>query len=257
MKTKRLCPIFLYLAAVIAFTCGCNPRNVRDTPMVRVVNKHASAVVNIRTERVVDLKEDPSWGQYGEQLDRFLKQYFGEDYSKGTIKYRSIGSGVILDKSGLIVTNAHVVQKATSVYAVLKDGTLLKAEPLGVSREDDLAILKIDLPYPIEGVKLANMRDLKIGETVIAIGNPLGLENSVTVGVISGRDRAFESQECEYACSGLLQTDASINPGNSGGALLNLDGELVGINLAVVQYAQNIGFAVPVSKIKRMLEKYR
>ena len=92
-----------------------------------------------------------------------------------------------------------------------------------------------------------------IGETVIAIGNPLGLENSVTVGVISGVNRNFSSTECEYVCSGLLQTDASINPGNSGGALLNLEGELVGLNLAIVPGAQNIGFAIPAAKILQML----
>jgi len=106
-------------------------------------------------------------------------------------------------------------------------------------------------------MRFADTEKLMIGETVIAVGNPLGLENSVTVGVLSGIDRAFASPQCGYVCSGLLQTDASINPGNSGGALLNLDGELVGINLAVVQHAQNIGFAVPASKIILMLNELR
>lgn len=96
-----------------------------------------------------------------------------------------------------------------------------------------------------------------IGETVIAIGNPFGLENSVSVGVLSGKDRTFSSTQCAYVCSGLLQTDAPINPGNSGGALLNLDGELIGVNLAVVQSAQNIGFAVPADKIVNLLKIYK
>jgi serine protease Do len=99
------------------------------------------------------------------------------------------------------------------------------------------------------------MKDLMIGETVIAIGNPLGLENSVTVGVLSGVNRVFKNLECEYECQGLLQIDAPINPGNSGGALFNADGELVGINLAVVAGAQNIGFAVPAGRVMRLLEE--
>ena len=214
-------------------------------------------MVNIRTEQVMNLREHPAWGQYGAQIDQFLKQYFGEDYSEGTLKYKSIGSGVILDKRGLIVTNAHVVQKANHIYAVLNDGSLVEAKVVGVSMGDDLAIVKADLPYPVKPVRLAEIEDLMIGETVIAIGNPLGLENSVTVGVISGKDRAFSHNVCNYVCSGLLQTDASINPGNSGGALFNLDGELVGINLAVVQHAQNIGFAVPVDKIETLLEQFK
>lgn len=240
----------------ILFSAGaCGHLAPRKTPVVHVVKTYAPTVVNIRTERIVDLKEDPSWGEYGEQLDRFFKQYFGEAYSEGTLKYRSVGSGVIIDKSGLIVTNAHVVQKASKIFVVLKDGALLDAETLKVSQSDDLALIKTNLPYPIEAIKPADIRDLMIGETVIAIGNPLGLENSVTVGVISGKDRTFSSTECEYSCSGMLQTDASINPGNSGGALLNLEGRLVGINLAVVQNAQNIGFAIPVDKILNMLSE--
>ena len=214
-------------------------------------------MVNISTERIVDLREQPDWGEYGEQLDLFLKEYFGDDYSEGTLKHKSIGSGVILDNDGFIVTNAHVVQKATTIYAVLRDSTILQAEIVGLNSDDDLAILKVTLPHPVRKLVLAKMNDLRIGETVIAIGNPLGLENSVTAGVISGIDRSFSSLECKYECSGLIQTDASINPGNSGGALFNLDGELVGVNLAVVQNAQNIGFAIPSNKIAALLEQFR
>ena len=234
---------------------ACILISARETTVVRVVRKYAPTVVNIRTENVVDLKELPEWGQYGEELDGFFKEYYGELYSEGVLKYKSLGSGVILGKDGLIVTNAHVVQKATDIFVVLKDGTVLLAEVIQVNQGDDLAIIKMERPIPVTAVRFADMRDLKIGETVIAIGNPLGLENSVTVGVVSGKDRAFTSPQCGYVCSGLVQTDASINPGNSGGALLNLDGELVGINVAVVQSAQNIGFAIPAVKIQKLLEE--
>lgn len=234
---------------------GCSTFSSRQTPVVRVVTNYAPAVVNIRTERLVNLKDSPEWGLYGEQLDLFFKEYFGEDYSSGTLTYKSVGSGVVLREAGLIVTNAHVVQMASKIYVVLREGTILEAELLKTSIHDDLAIIKTPPIQLGKEIKFANMKDLKIGETVIAIGNPLGLENSVTVGVVSGKDRAFSSNQCMYVCSGLVQTDASINPGNSGGALLNLDGELVGVNLAVVQNAQNIGFAVPSDKIERLLKE--
>jgi len=244
------------LACLILVLAGCAlpVKTPRETPVVRVVRDNATSVVNIRTESLVDLKEHPAWGQYGAQLDRFFKQYFGEDYSGGTVKLKSLGSGVIVDKIGLIVTNAHVVHRATTIYAVLRDGTVSEAKVVTVNTLDDLALIRIQPARELKSVRFADVKTLMVGETVVAIGNPLGLENSVTTGVISGLDRAFKNPECDYACSGLLQTDASINPGNSGGALLNMDGELVGGNLAVVLGAQNIGFAIPVNKVLQMLE---
>ena len=247
----------LFLLTGLILAAGCAATSHRDTPVVRVIQTYAPNVVNIRTEMVIDLKEFPEWGLYGEQLDKLFKLYYGEDYSEGTLRDKSLGSGVIVDGEGLIVTNAHVVQRASDISVVLLDGTEIHATVLKVNQEDDLALIKTTLPVPITPMRFADTGKLMIGETVIAVGNPLGLENSVTVGVLSGIDRAFASPQCGYVCSGLLQTDASINPGNSGGALLNLDGELVGINLAVVQHAQNIGFAVPASKIILMLNELK
>jgi serine protease Do len=254
MKTATILGMAVLLVAAL-FNNACTLISARETPVVRVVSHYAPAVVNIRTENVLDLKELPEWGRYGEELDAYFKKYFGQIYSEGVLKFKSLGSGVILGKNGLVVTNAHVVQKATDIFVVLKDGTVLLADVVRVNQDDDLAVIKMERAVPAPAVRFADIRDLKIGETVIAIGNPLGLENSVTVGVISGKDRAFASPVCEYVCAGLVQTDASINPGNSGGALLNLDGELVGINVAVVPSAQNIGFAIPAVKIQRLLEK--
>jgi serine protease Do len=255
MKVARLSPI-LFAAGVIISSWACaGVTSTRETPVVKVIKQNAPMVVNLRTERVVDLKEHPQWGRYGEQLDRFLRQYFGDDYSEGILKLKSLGSGVIIGDKGLIVTNAHVVQKASSIYVVLRDGTVSEAQVVRVNTADDLAIIRTDIRQPVRKIRFANMKDLMIGETVIAIGNPLGLENSVTVGVLSGINRMFKNLECEYECGGLLQIDAPINPGNSGGALFNTDGELVGINLAIVAGAQNIGFAVPVSRVLIMLEE--
>lgn len=249
--------VFAFLFVAMACSTSSFSKSFRDTPVVEVIKRYAPAVVNIRTETVLNLTELPEWGEYGSELDKFFHEYFGKAYSKGTLKYKSIGSGVIVSDAGYVVTNAHVVMKARTIYAVLNDGTILKAKPVKLSRPDDLALVKVDLPKPVHSPVLADFDDIMIGETVIAIGNPLGLENSVTVGVISGKDRDFSSDRCNYLCSGLLQTDASINPGNSGGALLNLDGELVGINLAVVQNAQNIGFAVPASKIEGLIKNIK
>ncbi|HET6491175.1 MAG TPA: trypsin-like peptidase domain-containing protein [Syntrophales bacterium] len=246
----------IIFSAALLLCAGCAAvQNPRETPVVKVVRDNAASVVNIRTEHLVDLKEHPAWGRYGERLDGFFKQYFGEDYSEGTVKLKSVGSGVIVDRNGLIVTNAHVVHRATTIFAVLRDGTVKEAKVVTVNTRDDLALIRIEPARELRAVHFADVKTLMIGETVVAIGNPLGLENSVTTGVISGINRAFRNTECDYACSGLLQTDASINPGNSGGALLNMDGELVGINLAVVLGAQNIGFAVPVDKVVQMMRE--
>jgi serine protease Do len=255
MKRIHILGIFIVLAiALLASACiHRGVQSARVTPVVEVVRVYAPVVVNIRTKNVVDLKKLPEWGRYGAQLDAFFKKYYGELYSEGVLQYKSLGSGVIVSNEGLIATNAHVVQKATEIYVVFYDGTMVQAKALTVNPADDLAIIKADLPYPVPEIKFADIRELMIGETVIAIGDPLGLETSVTVGVVSGKDRAFSSPACEYTCSGLIQTDAPINPGNSGGALFNLDGELVGINVAVVQDAQNIGFAVPAVKLIRLL----
>lgn len=239
------------------FTIACTTLSSRETPIVRVVREYAPVVVNIRTEKIVNLKESQEWGTYGEELDNFSQEYFGESHSEDALIYKSIGSGVILDNNGLIVTNAHVIQKAEDIYVVLNDGTILQAEVIGMNQIDDLAIIRAGIPYAVSEIRFANIKDLMIGETVIAIGNPFGLENSVTVGVLSGKDRAFSSAHCAYVCSGLLQIDAPINPGNSGGALFNLDGELIGVNLAVVQSAESIGFAIPVDKILNLLKIYK
>jgi len=146
MKITKAFRITIFSVGLGTSIAGCSLISVRDTPVVKVVREYAPAVVNIRTESIVDLREHPDWGKYGEQLDFFLKEYFGGDYSSGTLKHKSIGSGVILDNDGFIVTNAHVIQKATSIYVVLRDATTVEAEVVGLHAQDDLAIIKTRLP---------------------------------------------------------------------------------------------------------------
>lgn len=254
---KRFLGITVLILA-FSFVAGISySENPRKTPVVEVVNKSGPAVVNIRTEKVINLKDFEEWGSYGGFFDKFFEEYFGESYSEGTLTTTSLGSGVIVDSRGLVCTNLHVVQKATNILVVLDYGKVMEGEVVIKDFVNDLALIKTDPMEKLPEIDFADPRKIMIGETVVSIGNPFGLENSVTAGVISGIDRAFKHPNCDkYVCRDLLQTDASINLGSSGGALLNLDGELVGINLAVIQKAQNIGFAVKVDKVVTLLQKY-
>lgn len=227
----------------------------RETPVVRVVEECAPSVVSIGTEKIVLLKQHPNWGQYGGALDDFFQNALTTQ-TVSAVKARSIGSGVIVRSDGLIATNAHVVQMANKIYVTLLDGTQWEASIIGVSKEDDLALIKIYPPKKLKSVRLSDSRLIMTGETAVAIGNPYGLENSVSVGIISGKNRALPATGLPRPFTGLLQTDAPINMGNSGGALLNLDGELMGINLALIQQAESIGFAIPSIKIQNMLAEY-
>ena len=143
---------------------------------------------------------------------------------------------------------------ASKIYILLSDGKQAEAFPEAISPEDDLALIRIRPPEALKPVKIAG--DVIMGETVIAVGNQLGLENSVSVGIISGLNRNLLSNG-KPILTGLIQTDASINQGSSGGALFNLDGELVGINLAIVQGANSVGLAIPYDRIKKFLKNYR
>lgn len=234
-----------------------DPVNPRETPIVKVVRDNAGAVVNISTERVLLLRENPVWGDYGSEFDFWFDQFFGMRQPTRALKLKSVGSGVIVDKTGIVVTNAHVVHMASSVFVVLNDGTSLKGQVMYENPQDDLAIIKVHVLKPLKEVALGKSGDIMVGETAVVIGNPLGLENSVSVGIISGIGREIYSSRGEKISDELIQTDAPINPGNSGGALLNLNGELLGINVAVVQNSQSIGFAVPVQKVRDALEAHR
>ncbi len=217
-------------------------RNNRRTPIVEVVEKSRDAVVNISTTRI----------------ERYQAMGFGmeEMFNLGTpVRERpvhSVGSGFIVHESGFIVTNAHVVGRTTDVKVIFADNRTEPAEIVAVDPEHDLAVLKIDAKSPLPHLHLGRSDDLMIGETVIAIGNPLGLQHSVTTGIVSALDRELKfSQRATY--SGLIQTDAAINPGNSGGPLLNINGDLIGINTAIRGDAQNVGFAIPVDRLWELL----
>lgn len=248
MSLNKTIAAFLIILHLVANSASA--QSERNTPVVRIVKEWGPSVVNISTEQLVPLRQHAFWSQYGDAL---MKQV--QSRVIGTMKLNGIGSGVIVREDGLIVTNAHVVNMASKIYVILSDGTMVQAALVAINPSNDLALIKIDLSRAIKPIKLA--KDVMIGETVVSIGNPLGLENSVSAGVVSGLNRTLSAPNAQIAFTGLIQTDASINQGSSGGAILNLDGELVGINLAVVQGAQSIGFAIPASKITMITNDYK
>ena len=219
----------------------------RRTPVVRAVERDGPAVVNVSTERVVvQAVRDPFF-------DPFFEDFFGRVAPPTRkVKTTSLGSGVLVDPDGYLVTNEHVIRKASRIHVTLSDGTALDADLIASDREADLALCRVRSEKPLPFVRLDAVSDPMMGETAIAIGNPFGLENSVSVGVVSAKNRSLMS-EGHVAYRDLVQTDASINPGNSGGALLNADGELIGINTAIYSDAEGIGFAVPVSRVRTVL----
>ncbi len=165
----------------------------------------------------------------------------------------AIGSGFVYDTQGHIVTNHHVVRGGTSFRVVFIDGSMYKATVVGTDVDSDLAVLRIENPPPgLKPLKLGNSSQLKIGEVVVAIGNPLGLEGTLTTGVVSQKGRLLPTSR-GFSIPGVIQTDAAINPGNSGGPLLNLRGEVVGVNTAIEPSAVGIGYAVPSSIVARVV----
>lgn len=228
----------------------------RRTPVVEVVQEWGASVVNIGTEQVVYLKQQSFWGNYGSAFDQMFNDYTNRHPVYSPVKLTNIGSGVVIREEGVVVTNAHVVNMASKIFIRFSNGQKVEGKVILENQKDDLAFIKMDPPFRLKAIKLAETEDVIAGETVIAIGSPIGLENSVTTGVVSGKGRSFQLPGTNHVFRELIQTDASINIGSSGGGLLNLDGELVGINLAVVTDAQNIAFAVSSDKIKAGLEVY-
>ena len=226
--------------------------NLRESAVVLAVRRASPAVVNISSEFEVRRGKNPFSGFSMDPLfDSFFKDFF-DPYYESRQKRSSLGSGVIIDGNrGYILTNAHVINKAGTVTAILNDEREFKAKIVGVDPDSDLAVLKIDASEPLPAIEMGNSDDLMIGETVIAIGNPFGFSNTVTTGVISALHRSIRTEDSVY--HDFIQTDASINPGNSGGPLQNINGELVGINTAIYAKAQGIGFAIPINKARRVV----
>ncbi|PIE70935.1 MAG: serine protease Do [Deltaproteobacteria bacterium] len=226
--------------------------SLRETPVVKAVRRVGPAVVNISSEYEVRTRISPFGRMTGNPYyDSFFKDFFDPRWQQRE-KRANLGSGVIIDgRRGYILTNAHVIEKASTILVTLKDQREFTATIIGADPESDLAVLQIRSGNGLPSVEMGASDDIMIGETVIAIGNPFGFSHTVTTGVVSAVNRSIKTDEREY--HDFIQTDASINPGNSGGPLLNIEGDLIGINTAVYSSGQGIGFAIPIDKARRII----
>jgi serine protease Do len=260
IKTQNNNKLIISVVAVLVFsiTLFVNPsenpaaENPRESPVVVAVKKVSPVVVNISSEFEVRKRVNPFSGfRMDPSFENFFNDFFDPGFER-RYKRSSLGSGVIIDgKRGFILTNQHVILKSKTITVGLKDGREFKAHIVGADTDSDLAVLRISSPKALPDIIMADSSNLMIGETVIAIGNPFGFSNTVTTGVISAINRSVRTEDMVY--HDFIQTDASINPGNSGGPLLNINGELIGINTAIYAKAQGIGFAIPINTAKRIV----
>ncbi|MBP1747792.1 MAG: degP-2 [Deltaproteobacteria bacterium] len=279
MKNKRLivtvCMLiiaavgFAYVRAQVATDKRPAPevsQNVRNVAafsnglpsLAGLVNQAKPSIVNISTTAVV--KGPGGQGPFVGPNNPF-KDFFGDDFMdkffgngpRREYKQRSLGSGFIIDKEGYILTNNHVVEKASSIKVKLSDEKEYDAKIIGRDPKTDIALIKIDVRQSMPVAVLGDSEGLQVGDWVVAIGNPFGLEHTVTAGIVSAKGRIIGAGPYDE----FIQTDASINPGNSGGPLLNLKGEVVGINTAIVSGGQGIGFAIPINVARDMLAQLK
>ena len=235
------------------------PENIAD-----VAEQVIDAVVNISTSQKVDariggLPDLPPGSPMEEFFDEFFKNRRGGqggDQDRLARRVNSLGSGFIIDSAGLVVTNNHVIADADEINVILNDGSKLTAELVGKDTKSDLAVLRVHPDKPLKAVKFGDSEKLRLGEWVIAIGNPFSLGGSVTAGIVSARNRDINSGPYDN----YIQTDAAINRGNSGGPLFNLNGEVIGVNTAIISPSGGsigIGFAVPSNSALAVIDQLR
>jgi serine protease Do len=234
--------------------------DIYSTPgnFAKLAEMAGPAVVNIRTVKTIKgggpvfrhFQRGPRGREH--PFNDFFEKFFGEEMQR-EYKQPSLGSGFIIDKKGYVVTNNHVIEGADQIKVKLDDDHEFDAEVVGRDPNTDLALLKINSEKDLPVLKLGDSDNLKIGHWVVAIGSPFGLERTVTAGIVSAKGRVIGSGPYDD----FIQTDASINPGNSGGPLLNMDGEVVGINTAIIASGTGIGFAIPVNLAKDIIAQLK
>ena len=255
---------FLWLAPAPAFSQD------RPDSFAPLVKRVSPAVVNIRTEKTVEGSrglipfqgQGPAPNEKGNQLPdlpEWFRRHFGGPGGPGgqgaphSYKQQAAGSGVLVDAEGYVLTNNHVVAGADKITVRLKDGEEYQAKIIGRDKKTDLALIKVKAGKKLPFLPLGDSDKLQVGDWVLAMGNPFGLENTVTAGIVSAKGRVIGAGPYDD----FIQTDASINPGNSGGPLINLKGQMVGINTAIVAQGQGIGFAIPVNMARKVMEQLR
>jgi len=251
---RLLRPGPVLLAFLLAF-CWVASASAQPPDFVDLSAQLKPAVVNISTAKKVpsrtpDFHSPRSPG--GDMFEEFFERFF-EGMPQAPRKQSSLGSGFIISGDGYILTNDHVVDGADEIKVKLSDGREFSGEIRGLDPKLDLALIKIEAGNDLPVAKLGDSEEIKVGEWVMAIGNPFGLEQTVTVGIVSAKGRVIGAGPYDD----FIQTDASINPGNSGGPLFNMSGEVVGINTAIVAQGQGIGFAIPVNMAKQIIPQLR
>lgn len=253
MKKLNIIVLVIFLGlSVLAEERGPVGRSSRETPVVLATRDVLPSVVNIGTERLVSSSYSP-WGDQ-DPFERLFRDYFAE---QGEAKTMSLGSGSIIDPSGLIITNSHVVSRASRIEILLEDGGVFPAKIVATDDVNDVALLRLvecgDKKF--KPIKFSEPGVLYLGEPVIAVGNPFGLGHSITCGVLSaiGRTATYQGK---VIFSDIIQTDAAINPGNSGGPLINIEGDMIGMSVAMHKAAQGISFAIPLKRIENILAKW-
>ncbi|MGA8412085.1 MAG: DegQ family serine endoprotease [Xanthobacteraceae bacterium] len=241
--------------AAVAQTHG--PEGIAD-----VAEKVIDAVVNISTSQMVEARGNmPQMPPGSQQFEEFFEEFFknkrgGDNQNRAPRRVSSLGSGFIIDPSGIVVTNNHVIADADEVNVILNDGTRLKAEVIGHDQKTDIALVRVKPDKPLKAVQFGDSDKLRLGEWVVAIGNPFSLGGTVTAGIVSARNRDINSGPYDN----YIQTDAAINRGNSGGPLFNLNGEVVGVNTAIISPSGGsigIGFAVPSKTAVAVIDQLR
>ncbi len=252
----------LVAASHITFTspAEAKPSDIQMVPQsfTSLAETVSPAVINIRTVktikgggRVFRHFSRPPFGEDDPEQEMF-ERFFGRR-PQGDFKQRSLGSGFIIDKDGHIVTNNHVIENADQIKVILKDGDEYDAKIIGRDPNTDLALIKIKSGNNFPVLQFGSSENLKVGQWVVAIGSPFGLEHTVTAGIVSAKGRVIGSGPYDD----FIQTDASINPGNSGGPLINMKGEVIGINTAIIAGGQGIGFAIPVDLARGIIKQLK
>ncbi|HIL80282.1 MAG TPA: PDZ domain-containing protein [Myxococcales bacterium] len=221
---------------------------LRRTPTVEAVKKVGPAVVSITTEHLQQAQNPFARSSPQPRSQQYFSELFDQRAPRSS---HDLGSGVIISPEGHILTNEHVIRQAHRISITLADGRTFSAQIVGADPSNDIAVLKAETEEDLPWVDPGTSSDIMVGEPVIAIGNPFGFSNTVTTGVISAVNRSIRTEQLAF--HGFLQTDASINPGNSGGPLVNAEGSLIGINTAIYQGAEGIGFAIPIDAAQRVV----
>lgn len=247
--------LFIFLVAGLPYRTA-QAQQYGFNSLAPLVKELTPSVVNISTTNISKKRsfsnESPFHGRQDDPFNEFFNKFFG-DMPQREFKGRGLGSGFIFSDDGYIITNNHVVAKATDIKVILSDGEVYHAEVVGTDPKTDLALLKINPKEKLQAVKFGDSDKLEIGDWVLAIGNPFGLGNTVTQGIISAKGRTLGLGSYDD----FIQTDAAINPGNSGGPLFNFKGEVVGVNTAIIAGGQGIGFAIPINMAKNVVAQLR